>query len=222
MAHAYGLDEDGVVAGCLAEHDRLACLARHTAQRACRGGRTDEGVLLLAQPLHARLVAEDGTACALAARVDGQDSKLVSLPEHVHAESVDARGLACARHAGDADAARVARIGQALLDDLLRQDLVPVGCRFHQRHGPAEHADIAFADALHELAGGELAHSHPGAAVRVYGRLAGDAAVDLQSLIYLVILRMLHGIRFFGAKLTLSARTAKNRPIAGRRLRKEG
>ena len=59
LAHAHGLDENIVVPCGLTQDYCLAGLTCHTAQGACRGGRTYEGAMLLAQFLHTGLVAED-------------------------------------------------------------------------------------------------------------------------------------------------------------------
>ena len=48
----------------------------------------------------------------------------MALLNDVHTEGVNRCALACARHARDADASRVARVGETLLDDLLSDDLV--------------------------------------------------------------------------------------------------
>ena len=125
LPHPDGLDENLVKAGSLAEDDGLTRLACHTTEGACRRTRTDEGIRMLGELLHTRLVAEDGTFGALAGGVDGEDGQTATLLlQHMYAELVDTRRLASARHATDAHTDTIAAIRQTLVDDLLRTSLV--------------------------------------------------------------------------------------------------
>ena len=91
------LDEHHVVAGRLAHEHRLARALRDAAERAARGRRPDEGALVLGEPLHARLVAEDAAARHRAAGIDREHRHAVALREQVQPERLDEGALADAR-----------------------------------------------------------------------------------------------------------------------------
>ena len=76
------------------------------------------GVIGSGQPRHPRLVAEDRAAGARRGRVDREHRDLVAALDQEHAERVDGGGFADARRAGDADAHRLAGIGQQRLDQV--------------------------------------------------------------------------------------------------------
>ncbi len=194
LPHAYGLHEYIVIARGLAQHDGLACLARHAAERSCRGGRTDKGVGMLRQLLHACLVAEYTALGALGAGVDGQHRQFTALLQHMQSEHVDAGGLAGTRHAGDADSARIAGIGQAFLYHLLRQRLMRLGAAFDQGHRAAQDADIALQYPLHIIVGRKLHLTGMRTAIGIHTRLRRYSAVHLQSLVVGIVFRMIHGI----------------------------
>ena len=105
LSYAYRLDEYLVVTRCLTQYYRLARLACHTAQRACRRTGTDEGILAHGQLLHSCLVAQYAAFRAFRAWVYCQHGKLpASTVEHMQAELVYRRTLSRARHAADANA----------------------------------------------------------------------------------------------------------------------
>ena len=107
LTHSDGFHEDIVVTCSLAEHYGLASLAGHASERACGGGRTDECIGMLRAFLHSRLVAEDGAARTLTARVDGKYGELAAIPEHMQTEHIDRRRLTGTGDAGYADTPRI-------------------------------------------------------------------------------------------------------------------
>ena len=150
-----GLDEDLVKARSLTEDDGLTRLTGHTAEGTCRRTRTDEGVRMLGEFLHARLVAEDRALGALAGGVDGQHSQTAALlTEHMHAELIDAGRLAGSRHTTDTYTHTVAAIGQTLVDHLLRLRLMVGIDTLNEGDSLRQHGDIALEDAFNHLVGG--------------------------------------------------------------------
>ena len=120
-----GLDEDLVEAGSLAEDDGLTRLTGHATEGASRRTGANEGVGMLGEFLHARLITEDATLGALTGGVDGEHGQTASLlTQDMHAELVDARGLACTGNATDAHTHATAAVGQTLVDDLLGTGLM--------------------------------------------------------------------------------------------------
>jgi hypothetical protein len=78
LADADRLDDDDVVAGGLAQQQRLARVLGDAAEAARRGRRPDEGLLALREQLHARLVAEDRAAVTLGRGIDRQHRDAVA------------------------------------------------------------------------------------------------------------------------------------------------
>ena len=159
LTDTHGLDKDIVIAGRLAEHDSFASLASHATKRSCRGGRADKGIGMLRKFLHASLIAEDRTLSTLARGVDGEYGEFATLLEDVEAKDIDRSRLAGTRHTGDADAARIAGIWKALLDNLLGYLLMCVYGRLDESHSLPQHGDITLEDTLHIFAGSEQATS---------------------------------------------------------------
>ena len=135
LPDAHRLDDDDVETGRLAEQQRLARLFRHAAQRTGGRRRPDEGLGALAEPFHARLVAEDRAASHGRGRVDRQHGNAVALLDQVQAERLDERGLADARHTGDADTDRPAGVRQQGVEQRLGALLVFRLDRLDQRDG---------------------------------------------------------------------------------------
>ena len=105
--------------------------------------------------LHAGLVAEDRTAAALRAGVDGQYRQLVlERGDHI-AYGFDEGRFSGSRDARDADAYRFPGMRQALFDDLLRLGIVVGVAAFYQGDGLRKRRDVALKNALDVLFGGE-------------------------------------------------------------------
>ena len=85
----------------------------------------------------------------------------------MRAERLDEGALAGSRYARDADAQRVASVGQAGLDDLLRHLLVVGMGALYQRDGTAQNDTVAPPDARHVVLYREVATPLP-LQVRVY------------------------------------------------------
>ncbi len=78
----------------------------------------------------------------------------MALRDQIDAELIDERGLAGARHAANADADRLARIGQQRFQQGARARLIFGPRTFNQRDGAAERDAVAFADVLGEVVDG--------------------------------------------------------------------
>ncbi len=76
------------------------------------------------EPPHPRLVAEDRAARTRRGWIDGKHRDLVALAHEIEAELIDQRRLAGAGHAANADADRLAGIGQEGFDQGLRCELI--------------------------------------------------------------------------------------------------
>ena len=126
LPNSHSLNDYDIETGGFAEGDDFARLACHAAERACRGGRADEGVGVDGEFFHAGLVAEDGAFAAFAAGVDGEDGDLVVVGGEHFTKSLDNSAFACSRNAGDAETDRLAAVGQTALDDLLSFLLVGI------------------------------------------------------------------------------------------------
>ena len=111
--------------------------------------------------------------------------------EDVHAEDVYRSALAGARYTSDAYAHRVPRVGQAVLDDLLRLLLMLMARALDQRNGLAKYRSIASTYAFDELCSSEPTRAS-GSKVWTDGRRVGGAAVHFQSFVFLIVLRMVH------------------------------
>ena len=146
-----GLDNDDVEAGGLAEEDDFAGFARDAAERTRRRGRANEGVGIDGEAFHAGFVAEDAAFGALARRVDGEDGHLVVVGGEHAAEGLDGGALTDSRHPCDAQPDRLAAVGQAALNDLLRLGLVVVERALDEGDGAAEHGAVAVGDARDHL-----------------------------------------------------------------------
>ena len=179
LSDAHRLDEDDVEAGGFAQHDRLARLARHAAERPGRGRGADEDVGVVTDALHAGLVAEDRASAALRRGVDGQHRELVAQRGDHVAHGLDEGRFAGSRDARDADAHRMPGVGQAALDDLLRLGVVGRIGRLDERDGLREGGDVAREDALDVLVGRERALAAP-REVGAYDRLVPDAFRDVE------------------------------------------
>ncbi len=108
-------------------------------------------------------------------------------------EDVDARALTGSRHARDAYAARLARVGQTLLYHLLRQRVVLGSEALDERHGAAQHRDVAFEDAFHKFGHRRQWLAAPFQIRIDYGRLY-HTAVYGQTGILGVVFGMFHDI----------------------------
>src|SRR5690606_30422192 len=107
------------VAGRLAEKRGLARLARHATERSRAGRGPDEGVRIVGETLHPRLVAEDAASAHPAGRIDRQDRDLVAQAGEVGAKGIDEGALARARNPADADPLRLSRMRQYTRQHLL-------------------------------------------------------------------------------------------------------
>ena len=76
------------------------------------------------KPRHPRLVAEDRAAGARRGGIDREHRDLVAALDQEHAERVDGGGFADPGRAGDADADRLAGVGQQRLHQLARRCLM--------------------------------------------------------------------------------------------------
>ena len=111
LTHTDGLQKDGVETRCFAEHDCLARLACHAAERTCTRAGADEGVRLDGQFVHTRLIAEDRAFAAFGRRVDSQHGEFLSRVAQLASQGFDEGGLAGAGHTRDSDADGVAGVG---------------------------------------------------------------------------------------------------------------
>ena len=155
LSHADRFDEDDVESGSFAQDDRFAGFAGYAAERPGRRGGADEDLGIGRDTLHAGLVAEDRTAAALRAGVDGQYRQLVlERGDHI-AYGFDEGRFSGSRDARDADAYRFPGMRQALFDDLLRLGIVVGVAAFYQGDGLRKRRDVALKNALDVLFGGE-------------------------------------------------------------------
>ena len=143
--------------------------------------------------LHAGLVAQYRALGALAAGVDGQHGQLVGgvAVEQVGAEDVDRGALAGAGHAGDAYAAALARIGQALFDHFLGHGLLLGQQALDQGHCLPQDGGVALAQALDIVGGRELRPVLAGFQVGVDHGWLLDACVHLQAAVAGLVLGVL-------------------------------
>ena len=181
-----GLDEDLVKARSLTEDNGLTRLTGHTAEGTCRRTRTDEGVRMLGELLHARLVAEDRALGALAGGVDGQHSQTAAfLLEHMDAKLIDGGTLAGSRHAADTHSHGIAAIGQTLVNDLLGTRLMVGVDTLDEGDGLGKDGNIALEDTFYHLSGGELTTTETVTVqVGVDDRGLLDTTVHLQACIF--------------------------------------
>ena len=104
LADSDGLHKDVPVAGRFAQQHRFARVLRHAAKDAARWRRPDEGHVARRKRGHARLVAQDASAGALAAGIDREHRDLLPvLGNQIIAERFDQAALARAGNAGDSD-----------------------------------------------------------------------------------------------------------------------
>ena len=150
LADADGLDQDHVVARGLAKQHGLARLRRDAAERAGRRRGADEGVGVVGELRHARLVGEDRAAGAPRRRIDRQHRDLAALPGEHAAQRVDHGRLADARGAGDADAHRFAGVAQQRLGQRGGGAAVVGALALDQRDGARQHGAVAAADIARE------------------------------------------------------------------------
>ena len=191
LSDAHRLDEDHVESRGFAQHDRLARLAGHAAQRSRRGRRADEDVGIARNALHAGFVAENRAAAAFRRRVDGQHGELVpQRGDHV-ADGFDEGRFSGSGDARDADADRFPGVRQAALDDLLRLRVVRRVVGLDERDGLRKGGDVAGENALDVLVGREL-RLLAAREVRVYDRLIFNAFGDVQSRVVVHV-----GVLFF-------------------------
>ena len=111
------------------------------------------------KPRHPRLVAEDRTSGAGGGGVDRQHRNLVTAFDQERPEHVDGGGLADAGRTGDADADRLAGIGQQRLQQIARRGLMVGAPAFDQRDRARQRRAAAAAQLLCQLADIELATS---------------------------------------------------------------
>jgi hypothetical protein len=95
------------------------------------------------QQLHARLVAEDGTAGYRRRRINRQHRQFLALLDQPDAQRLDEGRLAGPRHAGDADADRLAGTRQQRVQHLLRALLVIAAGRLDQRDRLGQRTTLA-------------------------------------------------------------------------------
>ena len=147
-----------------------------------------------AEFLHACLVAQDASFGPLGTWVDSEDCEPSTVfLQDMNAELVYAGALAGSRNAADADADTVAGVGETLLDDFLRYDLVLGNGALDQRNGLSQNGDVALQDALHIVVGRETAsHETVAVEVRIDDRDRTHAAVHGQACIFGIVLRMFH------------------------------
>ena len=151
LSHAHCLDEDHIVAGGLAQQDGLAGLAGHTAEGSGGGTGADEGHGVVAEGLHAGLVAQDAALGLLAAGVDGQDGETMALGCDQIAEGLDEGTLAGSGHARYADTHRLLALGvlQAADYQLVSHVAVLWQGALHEGYGLAENYGVALEYTFH-------------------------------------------------------------------------
>lgn len=110
LTHAYGFNQDDVIACCLAEHHGLACAAGYATQRALGRRGADVGVGLRSQSGHARFVTQYAALGALAGWIDGEDADAVPLIDTMLPERVNECAFANAWDARYADSIRAPRV----------------------------------------------------------------------------------------------------------------
>ena len=142
------LDEDDVETGGFAQHDRLTGLAGHASERSGRGRGPDEDVRVVADALHAGLVAEDRAAAALRRGVDGQHGQAVAQRGDHVPDGLDEGRLAGSGDSCDADADGFSGVGQTAFDDLLRLGVVGRIGGFDERDGLRKDGDLTGEDSL--------------------------------------------------------------------------
>ena len=179
LPDAHRFDEDDVESCGFAQHDRLACLPGHSAERPRRRRGPHEDRRVVADALHAGFVAENRAAAALRRGVYGQHRQLVAQPRDHVADGLDEGRFAGSRDARDADADRFPGMREARLDDLLRLRIVVGVRRFDERDGLREGGDVACENALDILPGGERALL-AALEVRAYYRLFFNALRNVE------------------------------------------
>jgi hypothetical protein len=141
-------------------------VSRDAAGREPARGRPDERGRLDRQALHPGLVAEDRAAGERARWIDRQHGDAMAGRQQLHAELVDEGALAHAGHAGDADPAGAAGLGQHAREQLLRQHAVGGVAALDQGHGLREHGAVRRPDAalvgVDRQAGAAPAHAGVG------------------------------------------------------------
>jgi hypothetical protein len=140
LAHAHGFDDDDVEARGLAQQHGFTRLLGHAAQRATGRTGADEGALVHAEPLHARLVTEDAAAAQAAAGVDGQHRHAVPALHQEQAQRLDEGALAHAGNAADAQAKRAAGVGRQGVEQGVGQRPVIAARGLQQRDGLGQRA----------------------------------------------------------------------------------
>ena len=163
LPDANGLDQNDIEARSLAQQHRLACLRCDAAERTRRRRGTNEGVRIDGKLCHARLVAQNRAAGARRRRIDRQNRDLVALGSEPGAERVDGGRFADARRAGDADAQRLAGIGEEFLHELSRRELMVRPAALDQGNGARQHCAFAGADARGDVGNfgvRDVAHRH--------------------------------------------------------------
>ena len=147
--------------------------------------------------LHPGLVAKDRAVAALTAGVDGKYGELgVLILQHMQSKHVDRRALASAWHTSDAYAARLARMRQTLLNNLLCYCLM-VGIKaLDQRHRLPQHRGVSLEDALHIVVHRQLRTALATLHVGVHNGHLLDARVHLKPRVLLVVLGVLDIGRF--------------------------
>ena len=148
LADADGLHDHHVIAGRLAQQQALAGAAGDAAQVPAGRGGPDEGGWLARQQLHARLVAQNRAASALAGRVHRQHGEAMAAAGQVQAERLDEGRFADARHAADAQAHRLAGVRRERRQQGLGDRAVLRTGRFDQRDGRATEFLLGCAIAL--------------------------------------------------------------------------
>ena len=144
--------------------------------------------------LHACLVAQDAAFGPFARGVDGEDCEPSAIfLEDMNAELVYAGALACSGNAADAYSDTVAGVGQTLLDDFLRDDLVLGNGALDECDGLSQDGDVALQDAFHIVVCSKTSACETlSVEVRIDNRDRAHAAVHGQACIFGIVLRMLH------------------------------
>jgi len=139
---------------------RLARLLGDAAERSRGRAGPDEGALVDRQLLHPGLVAEDRAAADARRGVDRQDGYTVAALDQMQTQHLDEGALADARHAGQADAQRLAARGQQCVQQFVGAGPVVGPPALQQRDGPGQRASLARPPLLEQvvqqgLVGGE-------------------------------------------------------------------
>jgi hypothetical protein len=149
LTGADGFHQNHVETGGLANHYRGPGCPRHAPQRACGGRRANEGIGVMRQFGHARLITEDTAAADRAGWVDGKHRDLLPRFDQPHPEALDEGALADAGHAGDADSvsplrlATLTEIREQSQQNLLSQFLMSWAAALDDRDRAPDHRAIA-------------------------------------------------------------------------------